>query len=309
MEYYDILGIKKDASESEIKKAYKKLAVRWHPDKNQDNKEEAETKFKEIAEAYAVLSDPEKRKNYDKFGKEGIDGFRHGPGGRPNMNGFHFAFNGRRDGMHGINPEDIFRNIFGTSNVFDVDDGFNPLKRNHTREKKLKNPKITKGADHNHDIKCTLEELFHGKKKTFNITRSVLKNRTIVSEKVKKVIKIEPGWKDGTKITFQEEADRLPNQIPGDIIFTIKEEKHNVFRREGNDLYLTCKITFREPKTGFSRSLRTLDGEMVTFTVDKLNRSSDTHVIKNKGMPIRKKQKNIGFGNLVIEFDIDLRNP
>tara|TARA_A100001015_G_C15031922_1_gene733806 strand:- start:30 stop:374 length:345 start_codon:yes stop_codon:yes gene_type:complete len=92
-EYYDILGIQKNALENDIKKAYRKLAVKWHPDKNQNapNKEEIEGKFKLISEAYSILSDPQKRAIYDNFGKEGL----------------------QESGGPGINPFDLFSNIFG----------------------------------------------------------------------------------------------------------------------------------------------------------------------------------------------------
>nr|CAB3238782.1 dnaJ homolog subfamily B member 6-like [Phallusia mammillata] len=105
-DYYDTLGIQRSANEADIKKAYRKLALKWHPDKNPNNKEEAEAKFKEISEAYEVLSDPEKRKVYDKYGKDGLTG---GAGGSGMPGGFHFEFH---------NPEDIFRQFFGGSDPF-----------------------------------------------------------------------------------------------------------------------------------------------------------------------------------------------
>lgn len=95
-QYYDILGISSNASEGEIKKAYRKLAIKWHPDKNKDNQKEAEKKFKEISEAYGILSDSEKRQMYDQFGKDGIN----------------------ENGGPGINPEDIFAQFFGDGGPF-----------------------------------------------------------------------------------------------------------------------------------------------------------------------------------------------
>mmetsp|Transcript_30051 Transcript_30051/g.39540 ORF Transcript_30051/g.39540 Transcript_30051/m.39540 type:complete len:315 (-) Transcript_30051:252-1196(-) len=87
--FYDVLGVPKDADENQIKKAYRKLAIRWHPDKNPDNKEEAEEIFKLVSEAYSVLSDPVKRRNYDLYGKDGIEAAEHGPQG-----GFQGGFGG-----------------------------------------------------------------------------------------------------------------------------------------------------------------------------------------------------------------------
>ncbi|KXJ28234.1 dnaJ homolog subfamily B member 6 [Exaiptasia diaphana] len=121
-DYYDILDVPKSATEQDIKKAYRRLALKWHPDKNPDNKDEAEAKFKEISEAYEVLSDEKRRNIYDKYGREGLTGGGRAGGGNMDFNfGFHFH-----------SPEEIFRNFFGTSDPFanffddDFSSGFGP---------------------------------------------------------------------------------------------------------------------------------------------------------------------------------------
>ncbi|KAF6737653.1 DnaJ-like protein subfamily B member 6 [Oryzias melastigma] len=109
-EYYQVLGIPKNATPEEIKKAYRKLALKWHPDKNPDNKEEAERRFKELSEAYEVLSDESKRNTYDLYGKEGLSGGGGGGGGhRDHFRGGGFTFR---------NPEDVFREFFGGRDPF-----------------------------------------------------------------------------------------------------------------------------------------------------------------------------------------------
>ncbi|KYO46929.1 dnaJ-like protein subfamily B member 6 [Alligator mississippiensis] len=112
VDYYMVLGVQKHASQDDIKKAYRKLALKWHPDKNPENKEEAERQFKQVAEAYEVLSDAKKREIYDKYGKEGL--INGGGGGSHFENPFEFGFTFR-------NPEDVFREFFGGRDPFSFD--------------------------------------------------------------------------------------------------------------------------------------------------------------------------------------------
>ncbi|KAM7369822.1 hypothetical protein PAMP_011112 [Pampus punctatissimus] len=125
VEYYQILGVRKNATQDDIKKAYRKLALKWHPDKNPNNKEEAEKKFKELSEAYEVLSDENKRKIYDRYGKEGLSaggggggrpggraGGRRAPGGGDHYDHFSSSSFTFRD------PEDVFREFFGGKDPF-----------------------------------------------------------------------------------------------------------------------------------------------------------------------------------------------
>ncbi|XP_023364033.1 uncharacterized protein LOC100960132 [Otolemur garnettii] len=133
VDYYEVLGVQRHASAEDIKKAYRKLALKWHPDKNPENKEEAERKFKQVAEAYEVLSDPKKRDIYDKYGKEGLNG---GGGGSHFDNPFDYGFTFRK-------PEDVFREFFGGRDPFRFDffgvlgDFHFQALRIYTQEKKL----------------------------------------------------------------------------------------------------------------------------------------------------------------------------
>ncbi|XP_059562001.1 dnaJ homolog subfamily B member 6-like [Myotis daubentonii] len=112
--YYEVLGVQRRASAEDIKKAYRKLALKWHPDKNPETKEEAERKFKQVAEAYEVLSDAKKRDIYDRYGKEGLNGGGGGGGGSHFHNPFEFGFTFR-------NPDAVFREFFGGRDPFSFD--------------------------------------------------------------------------------------------------------------------------------------------------------------------------------------------
>ncbi|XP_060052843.1 dnaJ homolog subfamily B member 6 isoform X2 [Erinaceus europaeus] len=114
VDYYEVLGVQRHASAEDIKKAYRKLALRWHPDKNPENKEEAERKFKQVAEAYEVLSDAKKRDIYDKYGKDGLNSGGGGGGGSHFDSPFEFGFTFR-------NPDDVFREFFGGRDPFSFD--------------------------------------------------------------------------------------------------------------------------------------------------------------------------------------------
>lgn len=127
-DFYEILGVARDADEAQIKKAYRKLAIKWHPDKNPDNKESAEAIFKKVAEAYETLSDKSKRSIYDKYGKEGLT--QGGGGGGAGAQGFSFGFGGHggQGGFSFERADDVFKKFFGGrdpfASFFDDEDDF-----------------------------------------------------------------------------------------------------------------------------------------------------------------------------------------
>ena len=154
-DYYNTLGLQKGASDSEIKRAYRKLAMRWHPDKNADDKAAAEIEFQAIAEAYDVLSDLAKRAVYDQFGYEGLRD------GVPDEKGAKEGYTYKN------NAEEIFGSFFGTSNPF-ADFGFGESTPFTSRLKKTGPKKMDPVVS---DLPCSLEELFNGCIKKLKITR------------------------------------------------------------------------------------------------------------------------------------------
>ncbi len=280
-DYYKILGISKDAKEDEIKKAYRKMALKYHPDKNKSPG--AEEKFKEIAEAYDVLSDPKKREIYDVHGEEGLKGGGSPGGGSTSGGTFHYNFHG--------DPHETFRMFFGDENPFgnmfsgfggpgmgmghpgmghpgmgppgmggsrntnmffssggdpmDIDDdpfgGFGSRNMGGMGRKRQDPPVV-------HDLQVTLEDIYKGTTKKMKITRKVTNpdhRTTRVEEKVL-TVDIKPGWKAGTKITFPKEGDQLPNNIPADVVFVIKDKPNPTFKRDGSNIVYKAKIGLRE---------------------------------------------------------------
>lgn len=284
-DYYRILGIAKGASDDEIKKAYRKLALKYHPDKNKTA--EAEEKFKEIAEAYEVLSDKKKKDVYDQYGEDGLKGgFGGGGGGGPGPQ-FSYTFHG--------DPRATFAQFFGTDNPFesfftmgsmglggnhggntmfyggddemDTDDPFshfgvrssggNPFRsQSFTAGSPNINRAKPKGQDPalEHDLYVTLEDIAKGCTKKMKISRKVLNpdGRTTKREDKVLSINVKPGWKAGTKITFQKEGDQNPNSIPADISFIIRDKPHPIFKREGSDIRYTAKVSLKEVSYKYS---------------------------------------------------------
>ncbi|BFG27827.1 hypothetical protein CerSpe_141010 [Prunus speciosa] len=327
VDYYKLLQVDKNATDDDLKKAYRKLAMKWHPDKNPTNKKEAEAKFKQISEAYEVLSDPQKRAIYDQYGEEGLKGQvpppdAGGPGGAtyfqtgdgPNV----FRFNPR-------NADDIFAEIFGFSSPMGGmgggmggggggagsgmrgtrsfgglfgDDMFSSFGdgRSMTQAPRKASP-IEKR------LPCSLEELYKGTTKKMKISREIAdaSGKTLPVEEIL-TIEIKPGWKKGTKITFPEKGNEQGNVIPADLVFIIDEKPHSTFTRDGNDLVVTQKISLAEALTGYTVHLTTLDGRTLTIPINNVIHPDYVEVVPKEGMPIPKDPSKKG--NLRIKFNI-----
>jgi DnaJ family protein B protein 4 len=282
--YYDWLGIKPNADDKEIKKAYKQLALKWHPDKNQDNKDKDEEKFKEIGEAYSILSDPDKKKIYDQVGKDGMDsGGSGGPGfnfrGGPNVN---FSFGG------GIDPHDIFSQFFHNNDSFS-DSHFGMPMRN---------------KDDVYPIFISLDDLFTGVTKKLQVTQTLFKNGQMYKENHILEVPIKKGIKEGSKIRYDRKGNQNnPRAPPNDLVFLIKEKKHPIFVRQGDDLLVQTKISLKEALTGTKIKLKHIDGNMLSYSFDEIIKPKTVKIIPNEGMPISKMPNKRG--NLRILFDVD----
>jgi len=278
-DYYKILGINKTNNQSEIKKAYRKLALQFHPDKNKSDS--AESRFKDISEAYAVLSDESKKKLYDKYGEEGL---KMGDSDNSNtFSGFNVNQGFRFESMDAHN---IFSQVFGDGGIH-----------------RTFNIRTTATArDTVHKIHCSLEDLYTGKSKKMKITKRIQDSKTNYITTVSKIltIDIKPGWKEGTKIRFNGEGDEFNGRPADNIVFIIVENPHERFIRDGDDLKYNISLSFTESFCGYSRTIEGIDGKSLNINMDTLVLPKHIHALSNNGMPKRYG----GRGDLVLTYNI-----
>jgi len=281
-DYYKILGVSKSASPEEIKKAYRKLALKYHPDHNKGNNS-AEAMFKEISEAYAVLRDPEKKKQYDMFGAEGFHnkftqedifkGFDLGSIFRE------FGFGG---GGRGQNP---FGQMYGGTGGFGQGGrGF----QGHNQG--------TKGQNLVYELPMTLEELCKPTSKTIAYQIDGRQERVSV--------KVPAGIKGGQKLRLQGKGQPgLFGGPPGDLYVQIKELAHTSFRRENTDLYINQKIRFSDAVLGTEIEVPTIEQKILKLKIPPGTQDNAKFRLKGHGMPLN---NGSGKGNAYLEINIEV---
>ncbi|KAL6511068.1 hypothetical protein OROGR_022192 [Orobanche gracilis] len=328
--YYEVLGVPKSASPDDLKKAYKKAAIKNHPDKGGDPE-----KFKELAQAYEVLSDPEKREIYDQFGEEGLKEHAGGGGG----------------GMH--DPFDIFSSFFGGGGS-----PFGGVGGSRGRRQR-------RGEDVVHPLKVSLEDVYLGTTKKLSLSRNVLcsnkgsksgaslkcsgcqgtgmkvsirqlgpgmiqqmqhpcntckgtgetisdkdrctqcKGEKVAQEKKVLEVHVEKGMQNGQKITFPGEADEAPDTVTGDIVFVLQQKEHPKFKRKGEDLFVEHSLSLTEALCGFQFILSHLDGRQLLIKPDpgEVVKPNSYKAINDEGMPMY--QRPFMKGKLYIHFNVD----
>jgi len=291
-DYYQILGVSKSASPEEIKKAYRKLALKYHPDRNQGDKT-AEEKFKDLSEAYAVLSDPEKRKQYDMFGAEG----------------FHRRFT-QEDIFRGFDFGDIFKEFgFGGSshNIFgQFFGGFGGAGRSGFRAGRSPfessargfggHGRESKGQDLLYELPMSLEELCE--------TTNRIISYQVEGREEKVSIKVPAGIADGQKLRLAGKGNASPyGGPPGDLYVKIRTLEDPVFRRDGDDLHTKRRIKFSEAVLGTEIEVTTIDKKRLKLKIPPGTQNHAKFRLKGYGLPHMKEQ---GRGDCLVEIGIDV---
>ena len=317
--YYDLLEVRKTASDDEIKKAYRKKALKYHPDRNKNNnKEECEKKFKEIGEAYSVLSDENKRRIYDTHGKEGLD----------------------NAGAGGVNPSDIFSAVFGSGGISEhffnrqqptemplnvsLEDIYKGCaKRLLIKTKQKCDDCNGKGGKYGYKIVCPVchgqgirterKEIgmgfanivqfkcnaCNGEKYTYD-NRLVCKKcdgKCLIQKSKKINIRIPPGVDNGHHIVLFQEGNENLTGPPSDLHIVINEIKHDLFRRHNNHLILTRTIELVDALCGYREVIRHLNGKDIMLISDMIEPNS-RKVLPKMGMIDDDGNR----GDLIVEF-------
>ena len=293
-DYYSVLEVSRTATPEEIKKAYRKLAMKWHPDKNPGDKK-AEEKFKELSEAYEALSDPQKRDMYDQYGFTGSQQGRGGPGGF-GQGGFGGAAGGfgqggfNRGGPGGENFQDMFGDIFG--------DIFGPAAGRRGGFSGKGAPRKVRGADLRYTLNIALEDAALGVEKTI----SYIRNRANKEETAKLSVKVPAGVKHGQRLRLAGEGDGSPADGPaGDLFVIVNIQQHELFQREENDVVLNLPISYTQAILGASVEIPTLTNK-VSLKIPPGSSSGQILRLKGKGFP---KMGGYGAGDFLVRLIVD----
>lgn len=281
-DYYTLLNVSRTATADEIKKAFRKLAIQYHPDKNPGDKK-AEEKFKEFAEAYEVLSDDSKRKAYDQFGHAGAGG---GFGGGGAGNPFSGAGGFSSGNMGGADFNDIFGDIFGE--VFGA--------RGAGGSSARRRP--AKGSDLRYTLSISYEEAAGGAEKVI----SFLRHKAGKDENAKLSVTVPPGVKEGQRLKLSGEGDRAGNSTPGDLYVIIDIQDHALFKREDNDVLLELPVSYLDAMLGSQVEIITLTGK-AEIKVPSGTSSGQTFRLKGKGFP---KLGAVGNGDMLVKVIVDI---
>ena len=276
-DFYQILGVSKSSSPDDIKKSYRKLAMQYHPDKNQGNKK-AEDKFKEISEAYEILSDETKKKNYDMFGHADGNPFA---GAGP-------QYSQQRGGQQfgGADINDLFGDLFG--DVFNARAGAGARQGQRS---------AGRGSDLRYTLNISFEEAVAGCEKIISFMRQMGSKE----ESAKLSVTVPAGVTEGQRLKLSEEGDRPSKGPAGDLYVIIALQDHVLFKRDDNDVLLDLPVKFTDAILGAEVEIPTLLGK-AQIKIPAGIYSGQTLRLKGKGFP---RIGGIGSGDMLIRLIID----
>ena len=313
-DYYEVLNLKRNCSQEAIAEAYRHLALVYHPKVTTPEKAAInEYKFQQIAEAYEVLSDSNKKNIYDIYGK---DGLYNGILDKNNHKTEPYKFSG--------NAHKIFENFFGTSNPFalikdgkkNIESEYSAVTSNYEKkDEDLKPGETKKGELPPIDVElyCTLEELYNGCTKTVKYKKCNLSldNKSQEEKECSIDVEILPGYDKTTVIPFKELGNEAPGMKTSDLLIHIRECNNPCFKRVNkNDLIYIHKLNLADALNSEPVKLTTLDNRKIAISMDEIIAPQTIKVVKNEGMPIYQKETNvrdmrIKKGDLYIKFDIE----
>lgn len=322
--YYEVLGVTKNASQDELKKAYKKAAIKNHPDKGGDPE-----KFKELAQAYEVLSDSEKREIYDQFGEDALkEGMGGGGGGHNPFDIFEHLFGGGSSrGRRQKRGEDVVQTL-----KVSLEDLYNSTSKKLSLSRKVLCPKCRgKGSKSGTSGRCygcqgtgmrvTTRQIGPGMiQQMQHVCSECRGSGEIISDKdrcpqckgskvtqEKKVldVNVEKGMQHGQKIVFQGQADEAPDTETGDIVFVLQLREHPKFKRKHDDLYVEHTLSLTESLCGFQFALTHLDGRqlLIKSNPGEVIKPGQSKAINDEGMPHH--QRPFMKGRLYIHFNVE----
>lgn len=320
--YYDMLGVGPSASAEEIKKAYRKLALKYHPDKNPSEGE----RFKHISQAYEVLSDPKKRDLYDQGGEQAIkDGGMSGGGSPMDIFNMFFGGGGRmqreRRGKNVVHQlsvtlEELYngatRKLGLQKNVIcEKCDGYGGKKGAlekcpscKGRGMQVKVQQIAPGMIQQIQSMCA-DCQGQGEKFSSKDRCKACNGHKVERKKKILEVHIDKGMKDGQKITFHGEGDQEPGLEPGDVIIVLDQKEHAAFQRQEDNLLTKMDIKLVEALCGFKKMLQTLDNRTLLISTQpgEVVKNSDRRVVQNEGMPLHRQPYERG--QLFIQFQVE----
>ncbi|CAN8071551.1 unnamed protein product [Agarophyton chilense] len=319
-DYYDILGVARDADSATIKRAFRKLAVKYHPDKNPGDKS-AQKKYVELNNAYEVLSDDNKRQKYDMFGEDGInnamadDDDDFDPFGGSFFGGFG-GFGGRRRQREEPTVPDVTIPVtvpletLYNGGIMEVthkkrvicsswSDCEKKCSRCGGRGVVIQTKRIGPGFVQQIQTHCPV---CGGTGKIGNPNCKSCPGGQFEEVEKMLLVDVEKGMRDGQHIVFENETDEIPDHRTGNVRFEIDTMKHDRFVRIGNDLHYRLQITLSEALVGVSRQVRQLDGRLVAIKTGKVMKPGEKIVIEKEGIPDYHSGHK---GNMIVEFWVD----